>query len=233
SHEERRAAAERAVAAARARAESCAAALTAARVKASRELAARATEAVRALGMPRAEVTLGVEPRAATAADPPALVFDGRRLGPTGWDRAELVLAPNPGEEPRPLAHIASGGELSRVMLGLRRVLSVADPVETYVFDEVDAGIGGSMAEVVGRELRRVARERQVLCITHLAPIAACADAQLLVEKQVQKGRTRTRVRPLDAGERIDEIARMLGGDAATARAHAQELVRAARRGRG
>jgi DNA repair protein RecN (Recombination protein N) len=183
--------------------------------------------------MQRAEVTLRVEPRAATAADPPPLVFDGKRLGATGWDRAELVLAPNPGEEPRPLAHIASGGELSRVMLGLRRVLSVADPVETYVFDEVDAGIGGSMAEVVGRQLRRVARERQVLCITHLAPIAAWADAQLLVEKQVAKGRTHTRVRPLAAEERIEEIARMLGGEAATARAHAQELLRAARGTRG
>jgi DNA repair protein RecN (Recombination protein N) len=232
SHEERRAAAERAVGAARAGAEKAAAALTAARTKAARELQARATEAVRELGMQRAEVTLRVESRSATAADPPALVFDGRRLGATGWDRAELVLAPNPGEEPRPLSHIASGGELSRVMLGLRRVLSVADPVATYVFDEVDAGIGGSMAEVVGRQLKRVARERQVLCITHLAPIAACADAHLLVEKQVAKGRTQTRVRPLEAEERAVEIARMLGGEPATARAHAQELLRAGRRPR-
>jgi DNA repair protein RecN (Recombination protein N) len=231
--EERRAAAEAAVTEARTAAAQAATRLAAARRAAARDLAARATAALRELGMPRAEVALGVEARPATAADPPEVVFDGRRLGARGWDRAELVLAPNPGEEPRPLARIASGGELSRVMLGLRQVLCATDPVGTYVFDEVDAGIGGKVAQVVGRQLRRVARERQVLCITHLAPIAACADAHYLVEKHVVKGRTRTRVRALSPEERVTELGRMLGGEESTARAHAAQLLRGGRGRRG
>src|SRR5207237_9602107 len=134
-------------------------------------------------------------------------------------------LAANPGEEPRPLQRVASGGELSRIMLALKRILSRADQVATYVFDEVDAGIGGAVADVVGRQIRAVAGEKQVVCITHLAQIAAYADVQFRVEKGQEKDRVRTRVRRLSAAERKDEIARMLGGARITpkARAHAEE----------
>ena len=149
-----------------------------------------------------------------------------------GWgDRCELLLSANPGEELRPLHRIASGGELSRVMLALRRILGQADQVATCVFDEVDAGIGGATADRVGRQIRALAQNKQVLCITHLAQIAAYGDDHFRVEKQVEEGRTATRVRPLDATERREEIARMLGGARVTAksRAHADELLKEAR----
>jgi DNA repair protein RecN (Recombination protein N) len=228
AHEERRAAAAAALAAARAEAARLATALSTARAEAARELGRRAERELRELGMKDVRVALRVEPRAPTAGDPPALVFDGSRLGARGWDRAELLLAPNPGEDPRPLARIASGGELSRAMLGLRQVLAATDPVDTYVFDEVDAGIGGVTGDVVGRKLREVARRRQVLCITHLAQIAAYADSHVVVEKQVRNGRTQTRARRLEGEERVGELARMIGGTGPTARAHAVEMLRAA-----
>ncbi|HEY3357881.1 MAG TPA: DNA repair protein RecN [Polyangia bacterium] len=231
AHEERREDATRALTTARAEAARLAAAISAARAEAARDLGRRAEQELRELAMHDVRVTVRVEPRAPTAGDPPALVFDGRRLGPSGWDRVELLLAPNPGEDPRPLARIASGGELSRAMLGLRQVLAAADPVDSYVFDEVDAGIGGVTADVVARKLQQVGRRRQVLCITHLAQIAAHADSQVLVEKQVRRGRTQTRARRLEGDERIAELGRMLGGQPATARAHAVEMLRAAQAG--
>ncbi len=161
------------------------------------------------LGMGRARVVVDVTPATAAAA---ALLVDGARLTRTGIDRVEFLIAPNPGEEPRPLRKIASGGELSRALLALKRVLADQGPVGTYVFDEVDAGVGGAIAEVIGRAIADIARHRQVVCITHLPQIAALADAHFVVDKAESKGRTQTTVRRLSKSERVDEIARMLGG---------------------
>jgi DNA repair protein RecN (Recombination protein N) len=148
-----------------------------------------------------------------------------------GLETAEFLLSPNPGEELRPLARIASGGELSRILLALKSVASLDARGKTLVFDEVDAGIGGRVAEVVGRKLRDMAQRHQVLCVTHLPQIASMADRHLVVRKQVERGRTTTEVGVLDASERVEEVARMLGGETVTdaARRHAREMVKQAR----
>ncbi len=176
------------------------------------------------LGMGRARVVVDVTPSTA-AVD--ALLVDGARLTRTGIDRVEFLIGPNPGEEPRPLRKIASGGELSRALLALKRVLADQGPVGTYVFDEVDAGVGGAIAEVIGRAIADIARHRQVVCITHLPQIAALADAHFVVDKSESLGRTQTSVRRLSKADRVDEIARMLGGikvGAAARRAAAEML---------
>jgi DNA repair protein RecN (Recombination protein N) len=161
------------------------------------------------LGMGRARVIVEVTPSAAGAA---ALVVDGARLTRSGIDHVEFLIAPNRGEEPRPLRKIASGGELSRALLALKRVLAEKGPAGTYVFDEVDAGVGGAVAEVIGRSIAEIARHRQVLCITHLPQIAALADAHYVVDKSESRGRTHASVRRLSRAERVDEVARMIGG---------------------
>jgi DNA repair protein RecN (Recombination protein N) len=140
----------------------------------------------------------------------------GWRLGPRGIDQAEFLFSAVAGEEPLPLARVASGGELSRVMLALKVVLAAADAVPILVFDEVDAGIGGKTADTVGRKLRQVARARQVLCVTHLPQIAAYADVHLGVVKREEAGRMATSVAPLVKAERVREVARMLGGETVT-----------------
>jgi len=144
-----------------------------------------------------------------------------------GLEQAEFLISPNPGEELRPLARVASGGELSRIMLALKSVVHGDNPGVTLVFDEVDSGIGGRVAEVVGRKLRTVAAHQQVLCVTHLPQIAALADQHLAVRKRVEGGRTRTVVEVLSASARVEEIARMLGGEVVTdtARRHAHEML--------
>ncbi|HKW93624.1 MAG TPA: DNA repair protein RecN, partial [Methylomirabilota bacterium] len=154
----------------------------------------------------------------------------GWRVGPRGAETAELLLSANPGEELRPLAKVVSGGELSRVMLAAKTVLAAADEVPVLVFDEVDAGVGGRVADVVGQKLGATAKGRQVLCVTHLGPIAAHAAHHLLVEKRVSRGATRTSVTALAAATRVDELARMLGGERVTdaSRRHARELLREA-----
>jgi DNA repair protein RecN (Recombination protein N) len=154
------------------------------------------------------------------------------RLGPRGRDRAELRFSANPGEPLAPLSKVASGGELSRVLLAVKSVLSTQQRVSTYVFDEVDAGVGGAVAEAIGLRLRRAAGSNQVLCITHLPQIAAYADAHFRVHKQVLAGRTVTRVERLDDDARVEELARMLGGKKVTrsAREHARELIEQARK---
>jgi DNA repair protein RecN (Recombination protein N) len=177
------------------------------------------------LGMGRARVVVDVQPTA-TAAD--ALLVDGARLTRSGIDRVEFLIAPNRGEEPRPLRRIASGGELSRALLALKRVLADQGPAGTYVFDEVDAGVGGAVAEVIGRSIAEIGRHRQVLCITHLPQIAALADAHFVVDKTESRGRTHTSVKRLQRSERVEEIARMLGGikvGEATRRAAAELLA--------
>jgi len=151
-----------------------------------------------------------------------------RPLGPTGVDEIEFTLAANPGEEPRPLARVASGGELSRIMLALKTVAAGDDDGTTLIFDEVDAGIGGRVAEVVGRKLQALGRRRQVLAVTHLPVIAACAAHHVVVTKRVVRGRTVSTATRLTEAERVDELARMLGGARVTreAREHARELLR-------
>lgn len=163
---------------------------------------------------------------------------DGRPLGPTGWDEIEFWLSANPGEEFRPLAKVASGGELSRIMLALKTLSAAGDDGTTLIFDEVDSGVGGAVAEVIGRKLLQLGRRRQVLSITHLAVIAAFAEHHVLVAKRVVGGRTVSSARALATSERVAELARMLGGAKLTpeARHHAEELLQhgaAAARGSG
>ena len=155
---------------------------------------------------------------------------EGRALGPEGWDDLEFFLSTNPGEEPRSLARVASGGELSRIMLALKTLAAAEERGATLIFDEVDAGIGGAVAEVVGRKLRQLGRSRQVLCITHLPLIAAFAEHHVVVTKRVEEGRTVSTVRPLAATERVAELARMLGGERLTheVKEHAEQLFRRA-----
>ncbi|MEO5657288.1 MAG: DNA repair protein RecN [Nitrospiria bacterium] len=155
--------------------------------------------------------------------------LDGEHdLGSKGADRVEFLISANPGEPTKPLRKVASGGELSRLMLALKTVLAQVDHVPTLIFDEVDAGIGGAVAEVVGRRLQAIAAHRQVLCVTHLPQVASGADVHMLVEKTVKKDRTLTRARPLTTPERTREIARMLAGEEITPTAlrHAKEMIR-------
>ena len=176
-----------------------------------------------ALGMARSELSVRFNPAGEGAI---------QGIGPTGLETAELLLSPNPGEELRPLSRIASGGELSRVLLAVKRVLAGSDPVDAYLFDEVDAGIGGATADAVGRALSAVARRRQVICITHLPQIAAFAGKHLAAEKEVVQGRTHSRVLPVEGEERVRELARLLSGKATdVALSHARELLAAAQAG--
>jgi len=144
----------------------------------------------------------------------------------TGLDRIEFQFAPNPGEAPRPLRAIASSGELARVMLALKTVLAAEDEIPVLVFDEVDANVGGETANVVGEKMREIARQRQVLCITHLAPVAAHGDAHFVVTKQVKAGRTISEISRVENKERVSELARMLGGQGDAARRHAESLLK-------
>ena len=188
-----------------------AAQLTAARTKAARKLEQQVGAALTELGMGTAKLSVLIE---------------SRGLSANGADRVELLLASNKGEDARPLSKVASGGELSRIMLALKLVLRRADEVATYVFDEVDTGIGGATAQVVGAQIRAVGDSRQVLCVTHLPQIAAYAEHHFHVEKTEIAGRTETHVKKLGAAARKEELARMLGGQATTkARAHAAELL--------
>jgi DNA repair protein RecN (Recombination protein N) len=144
-----------------------------------------------------------------------------------GIDTVEFMISPNVGEELRPLARIASGGELSRIMLALKTILARSGMVETLVFDEIDSGIGGATAAVVGEKLRALAEFHQIVGITHLPQIASCGEMHFLVEKTVRKGRTRTLINPLDKERRIQEIARLLGGKTISEKtlAHAREML--------
>lgn len=212
-HEELLAAQERALAEVWTELTAAAAKLSERRTAAARALATAAEREIRTLGMERATFEVAVE-RAAPEA-----------VGARGLDRVELRLAANPGDETRALARVASGGELSRTMLALHAVLA-ADGVGTMVFDEVDAGVGGRAAAVVADKLAAAARGRQVLCVTHLAPIAARAHHHLRVAKTVRAGRTRVSAVALDGEERVAEVARMLGGEATSeALRHARELL--------
>lgn len=185
------------------------------RADAAAALAAAVEAEAGALAMPGVRMVVQLEP-----AEP----------GPTGADRVEFLFSANPGEVARPLARVASGGELSRIMLACRTVLAGADPVPVLVFDEPDAGVGGQAARAVGERLARLGRGRQVLVVTHLPQVASLADHHLAVEKVEQSGRTLVRVEVVDGSRRVRELARMLGGGgvSATAERHAEELLRLA-----
>lgn len=178
-------------------ARAAAAELTAARERAAERLGRDVGEALAELGLRRAGLAVEVKPA---------------ELSRTGADAVRYQLAVNPGEPPRPLAEIASGGELSRISLAIKSVLAGADATPTLVFDEIDAGIGARSADPVGRMLHRLAGDHQVIVVTHLAQIAAHADHHLLIEKGVERDRTVTRLRTLEGDGRVIELATMLGG---------------------
>jgi DNA repair protein RecN (Recombination protein N) len=157
--------------------------------------------------------------------------IDSISLSSKGIDRIEFLISPNVGEEVKPLAKIASGGELSRIMLAMKRILARVGGRQVLIFDEVDSGIGGAVAEVVGRKLRDLSGQHQVICVTHLPQIACFADSHHSVRKEVKGGRTITFVDRLDKDSVVDEIARMLGGVKMTdkTRAHAREMIEQAK----
>jgi DNA repair protein RecN (Recombination protein N) len=190
-------------------------------------LSAAFTAELRALGMGGATVAIDVAPLEGGA---PELQVEGARLSPTGIDRVEFRIAPNPGDSPRALSRVASGGELSRALLGLKRVLAgIGTTRGLYVFDEVDTGVGGAIAQVIGRKIAEVASHHQVLCITHLPQIAAFGDRHLRISKQSDGATTQVRVEYLDEEQRLDELAGMLGGARLTPakRQAAAELISA------
>ncbi|MEU3875210.1 MULTISPECIES: DNA repair protein RecN [Streptomyces] len=209
--------------------------LTDARTEAAKRFADAVTAELASLAMPHARVTFAI--RQNEVADPAAGIEVGGRAvayGPHGVDDVELLLTPHPGAQPRPIAKGASGGELSRVMLAVEVVFAGSDPVPTYLFDEVDAGVGGKAAVEVGRRLARLAQSAQVVVVTHLPQVAAFADRHLVVEKTHDGSVTRSGVKIMEGEDRIRELSRMLAGqeDSQLARAHAEELLQTARAGR-
>ena len=237
-------------------------ALSAARRRAARALGAAITAELSALGMGKARVSVEVTPAARQMRDADGvgasgesggLSVDGARLSRSGIDVVQFLIAPNKGSPPRPLGKIASGGELSRALLAIKRALGgyeclvepgalAADAVPqrtgspvravgVQVFDEIDTGVGGATADRIGRSIADIARYRQVLCITHLAPIAAYADAQLVVTKRDDGAQSRSEIARVEGKARVSELARMLAGDKATGATEraARELLAAAR----
>ncbi len=204
---------------------SAAAQLSAKRLQAGLELAKQVQEALKELGLTHAKMGVQVS----QAADESSPVAEkGRRLAlsPLGWDKVEFLFSANPGEPLRSLAKVASGGEASRVMLALKAVLAESDEVPTLIFDEIDTGVGARTAAAVANLLGRLAGSKQVLCISHLAPIAGLGEFHYQVSKSVEKGKTSIRVSRLTEEGRIDELAKMLGGEplSETSRSHAREL---------
>jgi DNA repair protein RecN (Recombination protein N) len=185
-------------------------ALTASRRQAIPKLAKAVMAQLRDLGFKQSEFNITLQPSTSSQR--------------SGLDAAEFVFAPNPGEPARPLRAIASSGELARVMLALKTVLAAQDDIPVLVFDEVDANVGGETAHAVGQKMQQIGRRRQVLCITHLAPVAASADHHVVVTKTGKEGRTVTEIAAVENGHRVAELARMLGGGEA-ARRHAEALL--------
>ena len=185
-------------------------ALTEARKRAAADLGRRMETELKTLGMR----SPGFEPRlGALAVEDAGFTYREGAFGPAGSDTIEFHLSPNLGQPAMPLLRIASGGELSRVMLALKRLEAQRRGIATMIFDEVDAGIGGAVAQVVGRKLRQLSRFHQILCVTHLAQIAAYADRHFVVEKEERRGSTRSSVELLEPAGRTEELARMLGGE--------------------
>ncbi len=204
-----------AIAAAESKLTAAAGKLTAVRRKAAVKFAAGITRELTDLGMAATKFEVAIEPQTITG---------------KGADKIEFLLSPNPGEPLRPLAKIASGGEMSRIMLAMKSVLAKSGTIPTMIFDEIDVGVGGRTAQTIGDKLEALAKDAQILCITHLPQIASRAATHFFIEKQVQDGRTTVSVAPLDSEGRIDEIARMLGGSRRSEAVvqHAREMLSAA-----
>jgi DNA repair protein RecN (Recombination protein N) len=202
-------------------------ALSAKRQKAAKKLCQSVEQELKNLKMAQTQFDIFFQRTKAAGDTNQYLNINGHLISETGLDQISFMIAPNPGEAIKSLVRIASGGELSRVVLALKAILAKSDSVETVVFDEVDAGIGGSVAEVVGKKLKSLAQHHQIICITHLPQIAKFADYHFKIEKIVSDGRTRTQIIPLADKERITEIARMLGGVEITQATleHARELL--------
>jgi DNA repair protein RecN (Recombination protein N) len=197
------------------------------RARTAKKLGQKVVAELASLKMPQTEFQAVLHPVAADKKTNSYLTAKECMLTETGIDRATFMIAPNPGEALKPLTTIASGGELSRVVLALKAILAATDAVETIVFDEVDAGIGGGTAEVVGRKLSELAGHHQVICITHLPQIAKFGEHHFSISKHVTNGRTLTTIQPLKKEDRYREIARMLGGEEITQTTldHARELL--------
>jgi len=206
-----------------------AAELSAKRSIAAEELAKEAEKELSTLKMHNTRFKILLAAIAADEYTDPFLSIDGKAINETGVDRAVFLIAPNVGEALKPLSDIASGGELSRVVLALKAIMAKSESVETIVFDEVDAGIGGGVAEVAGKKLSLLARHHQIICITHLPQIAKFGDHHFRISKQVKDDRTTTVIEPVQGKNRVNEIARMLGGEKITATTldHAREMLKA------
>ena len=196
------------------------------RQRAAKKLKRELEKEIRGLGMPETIFDVHFRRQDGEDDDPPFFVA-GKKLTDRGMDQVEFHFSPNPGEPVKPLAKIASGGELSRLMLALKALVLTPGVVSTLLFDEVDTGIGGRVAEIVGKKLKQVAGLHQVISVTHLPQIAAMADSHYVVRKEVVRGRTFTHVERLSEQQRISEVARMLGGVKITERTlrHAEEMI--------
>jgi DNA repair protein RecN (Recombination protein N) len=202
--------------------------LTARRQAAAQKLRALAEKEMADLGMAQTRFSVEVKPRCA----PAEAASPADRATASGFDEVEFMIAPNVGEDLMPLRKIASGGEISRVMLALKSCLAEVDRMPVLVFDEVDANVGGRLGRVIGQKLAHIARSRQVICVTHLPQIACFAGRQVKVTKDVEGDRTFTRVAPLDGEARVDEIAEMIRGEHRTAvtRREAEDMLADAQR---
>ena len=193
----------------------CTRQLSGKRTRTAKAFSKKITDAMQTLGMAGGVFSVRISPRA------------GKVFSPSGMDDIEFMVSTNRGQPAQPMSKVASGGELSRISLSIQVISASSDTIPTLVFDEVDSGIGGGVAEIVGQKLRALGTERQVLCVTHLPQVAALAHQQLQVSKLSGKDTTRTRIRTLNEAERIDELARMLGGVRITrqTREHAREML--------
>jgi DNA repair protein RecN (Recombination protein N) len=218
--EESKAGLTKAIALARGKAMEKAKKLSAAREKTAAKLEQETGQELKDLGLPKIKFKISLVPE---------LDSQGTsQLTSTGLEKAEFLISPNVGEDLQPLAKIASGGEMSRIMLGLKSVLAHADKIPTLIFDEIDTGIGGSMAEIVGKKISALAGKHQVVCVSHWPQIAGFAAHHLHVSKEISHDRTYTRIQHLGSDERIKELARMLGGETLTdiSLKHAKELLK-------
>ncbi len=195
--------------------------LSAARRKTANELSQQVSEVMQTLGLQGGRFEIAVDKAAGDEGD------DSASYSASGLDRIQFLVSANPGQPLKPLTKVASGGELSRISLAIQVILSESSRIPTLIFDEVDSGIGGGIAEVVGRKLREIAGNRQVFCVTHLPQVASQAHHHYQVSKTKSADSTSTEVSPLDQQQRLEEIARMLGGMTITeqTRAHAREML--------
>lgn len=204
--------------------------LSASRTRAAHDFSTKVTDGMQPLGLAGARFTITLQPlNPADYTDAPQPNFTGRMSGATatGMERVDFLVSTNPGQPLKPLSKVASGGELSRISLAIQVIAARSSHIPTLIFDEIDTGIGGGVAEIVGRQLRTLGESHQVLCVTHLPQVAALGHHHLHVSKESTKGTTTTRIRVLTDITRNEEIARMLGGVEITVqtRAHAREMI--------